>query len=277
MSNTLQNQSALITGASRGIGESIARRFASEGADVAICSRRYQAVESVAEDIENTHEVSAVPVACDVGDTEAIERLIDTVTTAFGPMDILVNNAGGSLEDADGNLDEVDDDTIDWSIDVNLKGQIRVARELLPSMIEAGGGSMIHMGSVNGASGIGLVAYSSAKSGLRAFSKNIAVDFGHQGIRSNLLVPATIETEARVMELEQTEERNENRQQSSRDIWLDQYPLGRFGRPEEVADAALFLASEQSSFVTGTELVLDGGLTAGLDQRFQQSIYDIEG
>jgi 3-oxoacyl-[acyl-carrier protein] reductase len=137
-------------------------------------------------------------------------------------------------------------------------------------MMENGGGRLIHISSVNGLTGIGLTAYSAAKSGLFAFSRTIATQYGRHGIRSNVIWPGTVETER------QREEMAEGDTQLLREEWLDQYPLGRFGRPDDVANAALYLGSKLSEFVTGSELVVDGGLTCGLDHRFEQIVYDVE-
>jgi len=123
--------------------------------------------------------------------------------------------------------------------------------------------------------GIGLTAYSAAKGGVLSLSRLLAVQYGRHGIRANVVSPGTIETGNREEEMEASEKRREG-ERSAREEWLDQYPLGRFGRPEEVAEATLFLASERSSFVTGTNLVVDGGLTAGLDQGLQTRVYDVD-
>jgi len=142
-------------------------------------------------------------------------------------------------------------------------------------MIDGGGGSIVFMGTVNALTGIGLTAYSAAKGGVLSLSRLLAVQYGRHGIRANVVSPGTIETGNREEEMEASEKRREG-ERSAREEWLDQYPLGRFGRPEEVAEATLFLASERSSFVTGTNLVVDGGLTAGLDQGLQTRVYDVD-
>lgn len=270
---SLHNRPAIVTGASRGIGREIAATFAEAGGDVIICSRSYKDVESVAEQITETHNGHVVPVECDVTDAEDVRTLVDTAIEEFGDLRILVNNAGGSVESAD-LLHRCDEEEFERMLDLNLKGPYLLAREALPAMIAAGGGSMVHIGSVNGLFGIGLAGYSEAKSGILALSRNVATHYGQYGIRSNVLSAGTIETQARKEEMEKTEEQSTDT--SARDRWLDQYPLGRFGRPQEVADTALFLATDRAGFITGENIVVDGGLTVGLPVSFQNAIYQTD-
>jgi len=270
---SLADRPAIVTGASRGIGRQIATTFAAAGGDVAICSRSYKDIEPVAEQISDAHDGRVVPVECDVTEADEVRELVDTAIEEFGDLRVLVNNAGGSVESAD-LLHRCDEETFEWMLDLNLKGPYLLAREALPAMIAAGGGSIVHVGSVNGLFGIGLTGYSEAKSGLLALSRNIATHYGQYGVRSNVLSAGTIETQNRKDEMENTEDRSEG--MNARDRWLDQYPLGRFGRPEEVADTALFLATERSGFITGENIVVDGGLTSGLPMSFQNEIYQAD-
>ncbi|WP_058365821.1 SDR family NAD(P)-dependent oxidoreductase [Haloparvum sedimenti] len=270
---SLADRPAIVTGASRGIGREIAAAFAEAGGDVAICSRTYEDVAAVAEELTDAHEGRVVPVECDVTDADDVRDLVDTAVEEFGDLRVLVNNAGGSVESAD-LLHRCSEEEFEWMLELNLKAPYLLARETLPAMIAAGGGSMVHVGSVNGLFGIGLAGYSEAKSGLLALSRNIATHYGQYGIRSNVLSAGTIETQNRRDEMESTEQRSGGT--SARDRWLDQYPLGRFGRPREVADTALFLASDRAGFITGENVVVDGGLTAGLPQSFENEIYQAD-
>lgn len=269
---TLESRPAIVTGGSSGIGKAIAAKFAEAGGDVAICSRSYDRVEPVVEELTEIHEGRVVPVECDVTEREEVRKFVDTALDEFGEIRVLVNNAGASAEDED-LLHRSNEETFEEMLDLNLLGQYRLAQETLPAMVEAGGGSMIHVGSVNGLFGIGLAGYSEAKSGILALSRNVATHYGQHGVRSNVLSAGTIETEMRREEMDGTEERAG---QSARERWLDQYPLGRFGRPEEVADTALFLASERAGFITGENIVVDGGLTSGLSTSFVNEIYDAD-
>lgn len=270
---SVADRPAIVTGASRGIGRQIATRFAAAGGDVAICSRSYEDVEPVAEQITADHEGRVIPVECDITDSSDVATLVDTALAEFGDLRVLVNNAGGAAESAD-LLHRCDEDTYERMLDLNLKGPFLLAKEVLPAMVAAGEGSMVHVGSVNGLFGIGLAGYSEAKSGLLALSRNIATHYGQYGIRSNVISAGTIETENRREEMENTERRSEGT--SARDRWLDQYPLGRFGRPGEVADTALFLATERAGFITGENIVVDGGLTVGLPTSFENEIYQAD-
>jgi len=267
---TLDGRPAIVTGASRGIGRAIAAKFAAAGGDVAICARSLDGVEPVAEELTDAHEGRVVPVACDVTDRDEVRALVDRTIDEFGDVRVLVNNAGGG-DDADDLLHRSEPDTWADAVELNLTGQYNVTREVLPAMVAAGGGSIVHIGSVNGLHGIALAGYSAAKSGLLALSRNVATHYGQYGVRSNVLSAGTIETEARRREMERKEDTDDTRER-----WLDQYPLGRFGRPEEVADTALFLASDRAGFVTGTNLVVDGGLTCGLPTSFVNEVYDAD-
>ena len=275
MSGLLADETALVTGASRGIGSAIADRFAAEGANLALCARSESDVQQVAETLRSEYGIDAVGFECDVTDPDAISALVDGTLDSFGGIDVLVSNAGGSSDDD--NLHRVDLESWNHNLELNLTSLFLVAREVLPVMVEGGGGSIVHMSSVNGISGIGQIAYSSARSGVFGMSRLIATQYARHGIRSNVVCPGTIETGRRRERMETVGERRDavehGAEWTQRDQWLDQYPAGRFGTPEEVADATLFLASDMSSFVNGTQLVVDGGLTAGLDWSFQQQIF----
>jgi 3-oxoacyl-[acyl-carrier protein] reductase len=270
---SLANRPAIVTGASSGIGREVARRFAEADGDVVICSPTYRDVERVATQLSTEHAGRVVPVECDVTNRTDVRELVDTAIEEFGEIRVLVNNVGGSKSSAN-LLHRTPVETFASMVELNLRSQFLVSKETLPAMVAGGGGSIVHMSSVNGLFGIGLSGYSEAKAGLLALSRNIATHYGQHGIRSNVLSPGTIETEDRLTEMETTEGRAE--EDMLRDRWLDQYPLGRFGTPREVADATLFLASDLSSFMTGENIVLDGGLSSSLPVSFLNEIYDAD-
>ncbi|WP_436925628.1 SDR family NAD(P)-dependent oxidoreductase [Halosimplex amylolyticum] len=278
MTGVLTDETAIITGASRGIGRAISERFGEAGADLVLCSRSEDEVSEVAEAVADEHGVEAVGLACDVTEPVEIEAMVDATLERFDGIDVLVSNAGGSIDDD--NLHRIDEEAWDRTVELNLKSLFLVAREVLPPMVEGGGGSIVHMSSVNGLDGIGQAAYSSARSGVLGLSRLVATQYGRHGIRSNVLCPGTIETDRRNRNMEEIGETRADAEHgeewSQRDQWIDQYPAGRFGRPREVADATLFLASDMASFVNGTNLVVDGGLTAGLDWSFQRQIFESE-
>lgn len=266
MSSTQYDQQdiVVVTGASNGIGRSIAQRFGAAGATVVVADIDADGGDETVDSIERDGTAEFVPT--DVSDADSVASLIEATVDTYGGIDVFVNNAGGSFDD--GNPARVSESTWDRVIDVNLKGQFLCAREALPAMIDSGGGALIHISSVNAGLGIGLVSYSAAKNGILALSRLIATQYGRHGIRSNAICPGTIITGASSEKL--------TTEGKVREEWLDQYPVGRFGQPEDVADAALFLSSDAASFITGTELVVDGGLTAGLDQRLEKLMYDID-
>lgn len=263
----LDDYVAIVTGAGRGIGRAIAERFATAGAAVVVADIDAESTRETVERIRSDGG-TATAVPTDVSDATEVRSLVDATVDDHESLDVLVNNAGGSFDDD--NLHRVSEAVWDQNIDVNLKGTFLCSREALPAMVASGGGSMVHMSSVNGLTGIGLTAYSAAKSGILALSRNIATQYGRHGIRSNAICPGTIETETRQEEME------EAGGSETRDEWLQQYPVGRFGRPSDVAEAALFLASDRSQFVSGTKLVVDGGLTAGLDYGLEQRVYNVD-
>ncbi|WP_435156899.1 SDR family NAD(P)-dependent oxidoreductase [Haladaptatus sp. DFWS20] len=256
---------AIVTGASNGIGRAVAERLAAANATIMVAD---------VDDDGGTETVGAIEddggtaefVRVDVSDANDVSAMVEATMDAYGSVDVLVNNAGGSFDD--GNPHRVSEETWNRIIDVNLKGQFLCAREALPAMIESGGGAMVHVSSVNARTGIGLAAYSAAKNGILALSRLIATQYGRHGIRSNAVCPGSIITDASSEKLT-----NEG---PVREEWLNQYPVGRFGCPEDVAAAVAFLASDAASFISGTELTIDGGLTAGLDQQLETMMYDID-
>ncbi|WP_137290624.1 SDR family NAD(P)-dependent oxidoreductase [Natronorubrum halophilum] len=263
----LEGDTAIVTGGASGIGRAIATRFAAEGANVVVADVDEESGTDVEVELaEGAGDVTFVPT--DVSDATRVEALVETTVEEFGGLDVLVNNAGGSFDD--GKLHEIDEDVWERNLSINLTGPFLCAKAALPAMIESGGGRMVHTSSVNALTGISLTSYSSAKSGLFALSRVIATQYGCHGIRSNVVCPGTIQTETRREEMARKDAPKVEKE------WLDQYAVDRLGRPEEVADAVLYLASPMSSFVTGTELTVDGGLTAGLDHSFERTVYDIE-
>lgn len=243
----LENKKALVTGASRGIGKAIAIAFAKQGADVAISDLR------VDEDAENTikeiesYGVKAKAYASDASSFEAGELLVNEVLKDFGQIDILVNNAGITRDNLLLRMTEQDWDLV---IKVNLKSIFNMTKAVQRVMLKQRSGSIINMSSVVGLSGnAGQSNYSASKAGLIGFTKSIAQEFGSRGIRCNAIAPGFIETAM-----------TEKLPEDVRDNWIKTIPLRRSGKPEDVADIALFLASELSSYVTGQVISVDGGM-----------------
>ncbi|WP_121743104.1 SDR family NAD(P)-dependent oxidoreductase [Natronorubrum halophilum] len=263
----LEGQTAIVTGGAKGIGREIASTLAGEGAKVVVADVD---AENAFETVSRIEAVDgeALFVKTDVTGTTSVRSMVDEALEEFGTVDILVNNAGGALDDDIAHT--VDQDSWETIIDLNLTGPYTCTREVLPVMIESDGGSIVFVSSANALTGLGLPAYSAAKNGTHAFSRLIATQYGRYGVRSNAVCPGTIITESR------REQRAADWDERFREQLLDQYPLQEFGTPDDVANAVLYLTSDLGRFVTGTELVVDGGLTCGLDQTFQRTLYDID-
>ena len=247
----LNNKIAIITGAGRGIGKAVALRFAEEGAKVV--------VDDV-NDINGASTVSAINEAggealfinADVSDATEAESLIASTVDAYGTVDILVNNAICSTADVLNNNWEA-------NLAVALQGTSHCSDAAIPVMQQKGGGSIVNIASVNGLIGLQAIhAYSAAKGGVIALTRSMAVAHGKDNIRINCICPGTIQTEV----WEPMIERNPQ----ILDEITPWYPLGRIGQPIDIANAALFLASDEASFATGAVFVIDGGLTAGNHQ-----------
>jgi meso-butanediol dehydrogenase / (S,S)-butanediol dehydrogenase / diacetyl reductase len=230
---------ALVTGAGSGIGRAVAAGPTPEKG------------EETAAQIAAAGG-AAVAVRCDVTDPAQVAAAVARTNDAFGPVDVLVNNAGGSYGD---DILTIDPETWDRNFDLVLKSVYHCCRATLPAMIARRRGSIVNIASVNGMTGIGEEAYGAAKAGMINLTQNLAVKYGRFGVRANAVAPATIRTPI-------WNERLAERPTVFEDLarW---YPLGRVGEPEEVANAALFLASAEASWITGVTLPFDGGLLAG--------------
>ncbi|MDX2442453.1 MAG: 3-oxoacyl-[acyl-carrier-protein] reductase [Bacteroidales bacterium] len=243
----LEGKTALITGAARGIGSSIALRFAKEGANIAITDLTInEAANSVIREIE-AQGVKAKAYASDASNFEQTQEVVKQIIEDFGNIDILVNNAGITMDTL---LMRMTEDQWNAVINVNLKSVFNFTKAVQTKMLAQRSGSMINMSSVVGVSGnAGQSNYSASKAGMIGFTKSIAKEVGARGIRCNAIAPGFIETEM-------TAKLPEN----VRIEWAKQIPLRRGGTPEDVANTALFLASDLSSYVTGQVVNVCGGM-----------------
>jgi len=250
----LAGKTALITGGGTGIGRACAVLFAREGAKVAVAGRRAEPLAAVAAELSGAGN-QAFAVTCDVTKSAEVERAVQSVVARFGRLDVVVNNAGAVLAATAEETSEADWDRL---LGVNLKGTFLVSRAVLPELRKAGGGVIINIGSVLGLVGMKQrAAYAAAKGGVTLLTKAMALDHAHEGIRINCICPSLVETEL-IRELFSVVPDPEAQRRQR----IAQIPLGRLGRPEDVAQLALFLASEESSWLTAAALPLDGGLTA---------------
>jgi len=244
---------AFITGAASGIGAACALRFAREGAKLAGFDLQEARSGDWAEAAQLTAD--ALFAKGDVRDAGAIEAAVAAATKRFGRIDVLVNSAGVG---GGGAVHMIDAAAWDRVIDINLKGTWLVSKAVVPTMLAQGGGSIVNLASIEGLEGFeGGSAYNASKGGVVLLTKNMAIDYGRKGIRVNAICPGFIETPLfeEVFGMEGL--------RAVREKVRDGSQLGRFGAPMEIANAALFLASDEASYVTGHSLVVDGGFTAG--------------
>ncbi len=244
----LKNKVAIVTGGSRGIGRSCAEVFAREGATVVICGRKQNTLDEVA--AENKGLAGRiVPRACHVGKLEELERLVNATTGEFGRIDIVVNNAATNI--AQGPAIEMDDGQFDKMVEVNLKSAYRLTRLVAQGMVQRGAGSIINIASIAGLRPQfhGLL-YSMTKAALIMMTQSYAVELGSSGVRVNAIAPGLIQTV-----LSEYYWKDETRWQQM----LDRQPIKHLGQPIEVAEVALLLASDASSYLTGQTIVVDGG------------------
>jgi NAD(P)-dependent dehydrogenase (short-subunit alcohol dehydrogenase family) len=250
----LAGQVALITGGGTGMGRAMALAFSREGAAVAVAGRRMEKLKEVAREIEKQGG-QALTVTCDVTQSKDTERAVRETVARFGRLDVLVNNAGAVHIST---VESIPEEEWDRIMLVNLKGPFLMSRAALPELRKAGGGSIINIGSILGLVGMkGRAAYTASKGGVTQLTKAMAMDHAHEKIRVNCICPALVETEL-IRDVFGSGSEGDAVRRSR----IAQIPLGRIGRPEDVADMAVFLASKESSWVTGVAIPLDGGLTA---------------
>ena len=238
----------VVTGSGSGIGRVMAQKFAAEGAKVAVIDWKGDKAEEVAVEIGGT----AHAFRADVSKGAEVKTMVKEVASRLGPVDVLVNNA--AIADGDDIL-KIDEPTWERDVSVVLKSVFLCSQAVLPSMIDRRGGVIVNITSVNGLSALGNEAYSAAKAGVINLTQGIAVRYGHHGIRCNAIAPGTIRTPI-------WQERID-RDPVVFERLVKWYPLGRVGEPEDIANAAMFLASDDAGWITGTVLTVDGGLLAG--------------
>ncbi|MBI3978604.1 MAG: SDR family oxidoreductase [Chloroflexi bacterium] len=250
----LRGKIGLITGAGSGIGRETALLFAREGAAVLAADLRLEAAQATVDEIRAAGGKGAA-IRVNVAGAADVRRMVEEGLALFGQIDVLVNNAGiGHV----GTLAETTDDDWDRLMDVNLKGVFLCCRHVLPHMLAAGGGVVVNVASAAGLVGVERrVAYCASKGGVVALTKAIAVDYVRDGIRVNCVCPGTVYTPFVEGYLHRYPDRD-----AALKMLNERQPMGRMAAPREIADAILFLASDESRFVTGTALVVDGGLTA---------------
>jgi NAD(P)-dependent dehydrogenase (short-subunit alcohol dehydrogenase family) len=250
---TLTGHSALITGGSKGIGFAIAAGFARAGADLFLCSRGQERLDQAVGQLrEIAPEVKVEAMIADIAKREEANRLAAEAVGRLGKVDILVNNAGWNIPQS---IDEIKDEDWDYCVELNLNSAMALTRAIVPGMKQRGWGRVIHISSVMG---LGSTAkrnvYSATKSALIGMCRASALDLGPHGITVNCIAPGPIATEMPMSILSQEQQ----------DAFSRRTAVGRWGKPEEIAGPALLLASDAGTYITGTTIVVDGGLMANV-------------
>jgi NAD(P)-dependent dehydrogenase (short-subunit alcohol dehydrogenase family) len=248
---SLTGKTALVTGGGRGIGKAITKRLATAGANVAIASRKLDNLKATAAELAGLSG-KILPIECHAGRADQLANAVSATEKEFGPVDILVNNSATNI--GQGPSLDVTDEMVDKMVEINVKAAMRLVRLTVPKMIERGGGSVINIASIAGLRPQpGGLLYSFTKAGLIMMTRTWAVEFGPRGVRVNAIAPGLIQTD--FSEFFWKNEKHMARLEATQ-------PIKHLGQPDEIGFAALYLASDEASYVTGQVIVVDGGATA---------------
>jgi len=248
----LNDKVAIVTGASSDIGRGIVKRFTEEGAKVIMIARNLEGLEKARKEIGN--EESTVSISCDLTDESQTQQAVSQIMDTYGKIDILVNNAGAINDPI--HFHKMQDSEIKKLIDINLLGVFHMTKSVLVKMSDVKSGSIVNVGSISSERAIPrvhLAVYSSTKAAISMFTKSLAVEYARKNIRCNCVNPGIINSGMIKPYLDDPQ---------ARKVLEERLPLARIGEPEDVANAVLFLASEEANWITGTILNVDGGKTA---------------
>jgi NAD(P)-dependent dehydrogenase (short-subunit alcohol dehydrogenase family) len=251
MSSRLQGKVAIVTGAGTGIGRACALAMAREGARLALAGRRSDKLQDLAKEIGN----SAIPIAADVSNKADIDKLVARTVGELGGINVLLNNAGVLHV---GNVEQITEDQWDQTFNINVRGLWLLSRAVLPHLRKLGGGSIINIASVLGINGArNRASYAPSKGAVVLLTKCMAIDHGHENIRVNAICPSFVETDLTAAVLSTVPD-----PQAVRRERVAVHPIGRLGKPEDITGLAVYLASDESSWVTGSMFPVDGGYLA---------------
>lgn len=249
---SLKGKTAIVTGSSRGIGRAIAIAYARAGARVVVTSRKVDACNAVVEQLRG-EGLEAIAVACNISSKQQVTALVDQTEKAYGPVDVLVCNA--AVNPYYGPMSGISDEAFSKVMDVNIRSNLWLVNRVAPGMAERGGGSIVIVSSIAGLTGSRVLgAYAISKAADMQLARNLALEWGKQGVRTNCIAPGLIKTDF------------------AKALWdnpktlaaaLASSPLNAIGDPEDIAGAALLLGSDAGRFITGTTIVIDGGATIG--------------
>ncbi|RKX74849.1 MAG: short-chain dehydrogenase [Spirochaetes bacterium] len=249
----LDGKVSVVTGSAQGMGFAIARALSKEGSKVVICDINEEKIEQAVSELKNG-DAEAMGVLMDVTRKVQVIDMVEQVVKSWGSIHILVNNAGGALNTPH-RLDEIEEEHWDLVVNVNLKGAFLCCQQIIPVMVKNGGGTIINMSALAGhwRASLAGVQYTAAKAGLEGLTRQLAYDWGPQGIRVNAVAPTVTMTGDRIKSLWDSKSEEEKRR------ILEQIPLRRLSTPDEIAAVVVFLASGESSYITGITLDISGG------------------
>jgi len=258
------DKNILVTGGGGGIGRAICVRLAEEGGAIAVLDKNE---EAAAETVRQVTEAGgkAAAVIADFIDWDAVQAAIAEAEREVGPLDVLINNAGWALR---GNLEDTAPDEWEQEISANLRGHLLCAKAALPGMVERGKGAIVNIGSVNGLVYLGNPGYSAAKAALYSLTQSLSAEYGPKGVRTNMVSPGTIETDIETWRIRRA------KNPEIFDTLARWYPVGRVGQPEDIAAAVAYIAADEAGFVNGTNLVVDGGLTASMNPMIEEFVLE---
>ncbi len=258
------DKNILVTGGGGGIGRAICVRLAEEGGAIAVLDKNE---EAAAETVRQVTEAGgkAAAVIADFIDWDAVQAAIAEAEREVGRLDVLINNAGWALR---GNLEDTAPDEWEQEISANLRGHLLCAKAALPGMVERGKGAIVNIGSVNGLVYLGNPGYSAAKAALYSLTQSLSAEYGPKGVRTNMVSPGTIETDIETWRIRRA------KNPEIFDTLARWYPVGRVGQPEDIAAAVAYIAADEAGFVNGTNLVVDGGLTASMNPMIEEFVLE---